>query len=230
MEGGLDAAVRILDSRPKVGMVGLKTRDVQGPFVKAPYIGGISSIGILNVNQGVLRTDLLKAVGGFSEVFRDYGIDPDLTAKVLYSGQEIVYTRAVALHHYRNWSTERDSREYRAQLARTRRAQALYDRKYAHLARGAWLWNARRAVWWLFTRALGRRYSLDSPRRVLGMVTRDWHNVVKGRYISLLDPLWTAEREYHLVQRCPRLRRPDRLPEDPQMTGDEAGAASTGAG
>jgi hypothetical protein len=62
------------------------------------------------------------------------------------------------------------------------------------------------------------------------MVTRDWHNVVKGRYISLLDPLWTAEREYHLVQRCPRLRRPDRLPEDPQMTGDEAGAASTGAG
>ena len=77
---GLDIAVKILDQNPQVGMVALKTRDRQGPFVDAPYIGGVSSIGILNVNQGVLRTSILKEVGGFSETFRDYGIDPDLTA------------------------------------------------------------------------------------------------------------------------------------------------------
>ena len=74
-------------------MVGLKVRDVGGPSVAAPYIGGISPIGILNVNQGLLRTDFLRKVGSFSETFGFYGIDPGLTAMVLYSGHDVVYTK-----------------------------------------------------------------------------------------------------------------------------------------
>lgn len=87
-------------------MVGLKVRDMQGPFAKEPYIGGISSCGILNVNQGLLRTKLLHELGGFSEAFMDYGIDPDLTARLLFSGNDIVYTRNTAIHHWRDWGTD----------------------------------------------------------------------------------------------------------------------------
>ena len=93
VNGGLDTGVRILDRHAEIGMVGLKVRDVGGPFVDAPYIGGISSIGVLNVNQGLLRTSVLRNVGYFSEAFGFYGIDPDLTAMVLYSGHDIVYTK-----------------------------------------------------------------------------------------------------------------------------------------
>ena len=53
---GLDVGVEILDRCPKVGMVGIKVKDVEGPFVDAPYIGAVSKIGVLNVNQGMLRT------------------------------------------------------------------------------------------------------------------------------------------------------------------------------
>ncbi|MGE3271737.1 MAG: glycosyltransferase family 2 protein, partial [Chloroflexota bacterium] len=104
VNGGLDQAVRILDRLPRVGMVGVKVKDVEGPFVEAPYLGAVSSIGVLNVNQGMLRTEALLEVGGFSERFRDYGIDPDLTAKVLFAGWDVAYTRGVGIEHYRAWA------------------------------------------------------------------------------------------------------------------------------
>src|SRR4029078_8344185 len=101
---GLDVAGGILDQLPKVGMVAVKVKDVEGPTVHAPYLGAVSSIGVLNANQGVLRTPVLQAVGGFSERFRDYGIDPDLTAKVLFSGWDVAYTRVVGIHHQPAWA------------------------------------------------------------------------------------------------------------------------------
>jgi len=38
VNGGLDEAARILDAKPDFGMVGLKVKDMQGPFVHAPSI------------------------------------------------------------------------------------------------------------------------------------------------------------------------------------------------
>ena len=125
VNGGLDAAVEILDHLPRVGMVGVKMRDVEGPSADAPYLGAVSSIGVLNVNQGMLRTPVLQAVGGFSERFRDYGIDPDLTAKVLFSGWDVAYTRVVGIHHYRAWSD--GSEASAAQRARQQEYVTLYD-------------------------------------------------------------------------------------------------------
>src|SRR5262245_7214017 len=112
VNSALDVAIRALEHDRRLGMVGLKTKDVEGPFVGFPYIGGISSIGILNINQGVLPTAVLRQVGGFSEAFRDYGIDPDLTAKVLFSGYDVALTRLVGLLHYRNWETDQNSPIY----------------------------------------------------------------------------------------------------------------------
>jgi GT2 family glycosyltransferase len=212
---GLDTAVGILDENAGIGMVGLKVKDVTGPFVAAPYIGGVSAIGILNVNQGVLRTKLLKELGGFSEAFKDYGIDPDLTAKVVLSGHAVAYTRELAVSHRRNWGPDIASEERVQQMEKQRVYLDLYRRKYGAYSRGGFAWRAKSAIWRRLRVALGAKASLDSNRNLLGLVPRDWHNILMSRYISVLDPLWTHGKAYHLLQYCPRRLRPKSLPADP---------------
>jgi GT2 family glycosyltransferase len=210
---GLDVAVAILDAKPEIGLVGLKVRDVVGPFVSAPYIGGVSSIGVLNVNQGVLRTRVLRDVGMFSERFRDYGIDPDLTTKVLFSGHQIAYTRVVAIHHYRDWGPDKDSPAFAKQMERQRQYQALYSKKYEALTRFSLAYELKRAAWRVGRRILG--LPLDGREPLLGQIPRDWHNVMSSRYISLLDGWRYRDESFHLVQQCPRRSRPPVLPVDP---------------
>src|SRR4029079_15372765 len=126
----------------RVGMVAVKVRDIEGPVVDAPYLGAVSSIGILNVNQGMLRTPIVQEVGGFSEAFRDYGIDPDLTAKVLFSGWDVAYTRAVGIPHHRAWAdgSEDGSEKRSRQLGYVR----LSERKWGQYAPPDPVWKARR--------------------------------------------------------------------------------------
>jgi GT2 family glycosyltransferase len=215
VNAGLDRAVAILEREPRIGMVGLKVRDKQGPFVRAPYIGGISKAGVLNVNQGVLRTRVLRKAGYFSETFGFYGIDPDLTAKVLFLGCDVVYTRAVAIHHYRNWPTDLAAPDWQALQHHHRKADLLYAAKYLRFARHDLIWQMRRASWKLAREALGRRFQINSSREVAGLLQRDWHNVFAARHISLLDPLLSAGKAYHLRQSLSPLARPSRLPADP---------------
>jgi GT2 family glycosyltransferase len=190
---GLDTAVEILKGDRKIGMVGLKVKDVVGPFVKAPYIGGLSSIGILNVNQGVLPTGVLKELGGFSEEFQDYGIDPDLTARVLFSGHKVVYTKDIAILHHRGWAEDKNSKEYEKLMAKQKRYLELYEQKYAkHAAQGKI---------GLLKTFLRKRYG-ERLRRDINKSAdiRDWYNILNSRYIGVLDKLLTSGKKYHLVQ------------------------------
>jgi GT2 family glycosyltransferase len=209
VNGGLDVAVEILDRSPRIGMVAVKVKEVEGPAVDAPYLGAVSSIGVLNVNQGMLRTPVLQAVGGFSERFRDYGIDPDLTAKVLFSGWNVAYTRTVGIHHFRAWADGSESSA--AQRARQQGYVKLYGEKWERYAPPDLAWKARRLAWRCFQKVTG--LPLNSSRKILGLSSRDWCNVLTGRYISLLDPVQTRGQPYHLVQRAPARRGP--LPPDP---------------
>ncbi|NNH67567.1 glycosyltransferase family 2 protein [Rhizobium laguerreae] len=194
---GLDRAIGILESDPRIGMVALKTRDVQGPFLGTPYIGGISPAGILNVNQGMLPTSVLREVGGFSEEFRDYGIDPALTAEVLFSGYKIVYTREVALLHYRNWNEDPKSENRQWIRERHARAKALYLSRYSPEATGSGRPASKfrnvlkRAGRFFFARASLRNSAL----------ARDFLNVTTAKYINFMDPVLTWNKPYHLVQR-----------------------------
>ncbi|MBW4620698.1 MAG: glycosyltransferase [Cyanosarcina radialis HA8281-LM2] len=209
---GLDIAVQILEENPQIGMVGLKTRDLQGPFVDAPYIGGVSAIGILNVNQGVLRTDVLKKVGGFSETFRDYGIDPDLTAKVLFSGHDIVYTKEVAVHHYRDWGGDSDSPAYQQMMAKQKKYQELYLQKYDRYRQGGWFWKLKKTTWLFVRQGLGVQKLLNSSSPIfLHYIPRDWHNIMTGRYISIIEPTILKNKSYYLVQHCSPYLRPKSL-------------------
>lgn len=216
VNNGLDVAVDILESDQRIGMVGLKTRDVQGPFVKAPYIGGISEIGILNVNQGLLRTPVLNKVGGFSENFREYGIDPDLTAKVLFSGFDIVYTKLVVLHHFRNWGTDKSSPLFKQIKQKNERAQKLYGAKYSQLLHPSLVFRLKQTV--RISIAKAKNVSIGRNKRFTAgkiNISRDWSNILIGRYISLVDPILNYRKNCHLRQRCPKSQLPVSLPDDP---------------
>ena len=215
VNGGLDAAVEILEREPRIGMVGLKVRDKEGPFAKAPYIGGISKAGILNVNQGVLPTSVLREVEYFSEMFGFYGIDPDLTAKVLFSGRDVVYTREIAIHHYRNWPADKATPEWAALQQHHEKSERLYLAKYGALGRFDAFYWLRRGAWKLFREMQGARFKINSHEAFAGLLPRDWHNTIASRHISLLDPWLTRGRPYHLRQSVSPLARPLRLPADP---------------
>lgn len=201
VDRGLDRAVSILQEDASIGMVALKTMDRQGPFVGTPYIGGISEAGILNVNQGVLPTSVLKRIGGFSEEFRDYGIDPALTAEVLFAGYKIVYTKDIALYHYRNWSEDRDSEAYRWLQERHEAARKLYRQRYC---KGEGSPKAGNTSWMKarlpqVIKAIARRIGLAERLRRSSMV-RTCRLVLSARYISILDPLLSLGKTHHLVQ------------------------------
>ncbi|HEX2528343.1 MAG TPA: NAD-dependent epimerase/dehydratase family protein [Geminicoccus sp.] len=202
-EGGLDDAVEILENDPGIGMVGLKVRDLVGPFIDAPYIGGIGVAGVLNVNQGVLPTTLLRELGGFDEELRDYGIDPDLTLRVLKAGRKVVFTKDVAILHRRGWPSDRNSPEAKRLAEKHERARKLLAAKHKDLGgdiRGwkmkLFCWRAMRAV-----PVLRPRLNINAPRPLLGFIPRDWYNAFNARWVHPLDPLRTRRKKYHLVQR-----------------------------
>ncbi|WP_213272830.1 glycosyltransferase [Hyphomonas sp.] len=213
VDQGLDKAVEILKRERRIGMVGLKVRDMIGPFVKAPYIGGVSSIGILNVNQGVLPTEVLHALGGFSEDFRDYGIDPDLTAKVLFLGFDVVYTRDVAIHHFRNWSEDKESPEYKTLQEKHDRFRKLYEETYQPYSQSSWLWSKKKQIWeWARGRFASKLdLNVNSEKPVFGNLPRDYYNTVMAKHISLADPLFSFGKPYHLRQRYRGKRPPVQL-------------------
>jgi GT2 family glycosyltransferase len=197
---GLENAVRVLNDNPLVGMVGLKVKDVQGPFSSEPYIGGLSEAGILNVNQGVIRTVLLQKLGGFSEEFMNYGIDPDLTARVLFSGYDIVYTKKITVLHYRDWG---ESEIYNAQIAKQEVYKELYRKKYFHSISQ---WPKSR--FWFFVlsgvKYIALRTNIMFGRTWVNNWVRDLYNIVLGRYISLFDPIKSMGKDFHLIQHCDR--------------------------
>jgi GT2 family glycosyltransferase len=197
---GLERALAILERDASIGMVALKTKDKQGPFFGTPYIGGISPLGILNVNQGILPTLVLKQAGGFCEDFRDYGIDPALTAEVLFAGHKIVYTKKVALHHYRNWSENPESENFKWLQERHAAAKALYHKRYGSDSQhpdSICLFKSKVA------KGLKQiaMYILPSSQYRRSAFLRTCINILSGKYISLLDPLVSIGKDYHLVQK-----------------------------
>lgn len=198
---GLDRAAAILDREMSIGMVGLKVKDRTGPFTKAPYIGGISAVGILNVNQGMLRTGLMNDLNGFDEDFRDYGIDPDLTARVLLKGYEVVYTRDVVLLHFRDWAEADSGEAYRAHQDRLKASLARYAERYRDLQAAGGGRTVKSGLGRLLRAAFGERMQPDSKQPVLGQLPRDWNNILNGRYIDLLDGYRCKGKPYHLRQK-----------------------------
>jgi len=226
IEGMLDLATSILDEHPDIGMVALKVKDVLGPFTDEPYIGGIAKVtDILNCNQGVIRTELLKSVGYFDETFRDYGIDSDLTTKVLLSGYKVVYTKDVAIYHYRDHAGAPGVFDIEERAQRQERGNQLYKDKYRESFKLDLQSRLRRKVGrtilgWInilfgktiknsfFSDRLIIHIRLDLKRELLfGYNLRDWRNLLRCQFISLADFWLNRNQPFYLVQYIPpRLR------------------------
>ena len=209
LEGMLDLAVSILEQNPDIGMVALKTRDVVGSRRGRPYIGAISLLGVLTCNQGVIRTELLKHVGYFDEEYVNYGIDVDLTMKVLLEGYKVVYTKKLAIHHYRDHSSFPGAIANEDRSKRAAASGEIYLRKYRDLVMEPFMGNFRRLVNRKTPKLLTALYRLArrfgiSLESWTGYNERDWTNLLTGRYISKLDFFRNRQKPYYLVQSIPR--------------------------
>lgn len=207
--GALDRAVEILKSDASIGMVGLKMRDMLGPYRSDPYMGGISEYGILNCNHGVLPMDVLRSVGFFNEAYRSYTIDPDLTASVLASGKRVVMTREVSLWHHREWALESGEAVDRHAFSEMQKEAmggidnlGVYRKKFEFLKKSETpaLRLRRRLLRWL-SAVLYWRTGPEEER--WGLNSRDWYNLAGTRFIRLWDAVQNHSRVYYLVQQIP---------------------------
>jgi glycosyltransferase involved in cell wall biosynthesis len=215
LEGMLDLAVSVLEARPEFGLVALKVKDVTGPSAGKDYIGSIAPTGVLNCNQGVVRASLFKQVGYFDERYRTYGIDPDLTMKVLLAGYQVAYTKPVAIHHYREHARWPGAIDDSVRAAQQQAAKDLYWETYQAWVRprSPWLKTLYHALRHYFIYPVyGAARRAGRPLEAwLGYSERDWSNMLHGRYISKLDLLKNRRNPYYLVQRMPAPARPASL-------------------
>jgi GT2 family glycosyltransferase len=203
--GSLDLAVDILEKHPEIGMVGLKMKDATGPWRSWPYKTSISKYGIVNCNHGVVRMDLLRAVGYFNEDYRSYTVDPDLTASILCTGKEVVMTKAVSILHYREWAKNLSRDEVKESVKRQMGGidnKKIYHKKFKFLDIA---YHNISAINKLIRRFLGN-ISGHIPERYLmkiGLNHYDIYNIQTGRFINLFDPVINMRKPYYLVQKIP---------------------------
>lgn len=204
----LEKAVATMDKHPAIGMLSLKVKDIAGPHVSAPYIGGIWPTGILNVNQGLVRLTVLREVDYFDEEFRDYGIDADLTTKILLAGYQVAYTKNVVIFHNRDHENAPGAIDAAERSPRIKRARELYIKKYSES-----FGPVRRTYSQRFGSTLLRFYRLMQKVKKLagrpspGMFRvneRDWHNVARCAYIEKLDFWNNRKNDHYLVQHIKR--------------------------
>lgn len=220
LDGMLDLSVEILEQHTDIGMVALKVRDLTGPYVsKLSYLGRIWPSGTLNCNQGMLPTKLFREIGSFDEDFIDYGIDIDLTTRVLLAGYKVVFTRRVAVHHYRNLE-QQSWIDHQERDKRISAAKSLYSNKFGHLIKyeekhqtkpgsilnrvmkkciyKTWKWG-NKILNGIF-RSLGVPLNKKNEQNEK---ERDLINIVDGKFISIFDPVFNFRKTYYLVQKIP---------------------------
>jgi GT2 family glycosyltransferase len=207
--GILDTAIKILQRNNRIGMVALKVKDVAGRNADHLYIGGTYKTGILNCNQGVIRADLFRKIGYFDESFKNYGIDPDLTTKVLLAGYRVVHTKTVAIHHFRDHDSE-DGAISIVERAKSKEAyKKKYYEKYSYLVECSvtekYKMRAKKVVW-RYIKKLNKRLEKKGLQieRITGKNLRDWKNLTRCRYISILDFFYNRNNSYYLEQHIPK--------------------------
>ena len=207
--GALDSAVSILRKKSKIGLVALKAKDIIGNRLTKPYIGGRYKTGILNCNQGVIRSDLFQKIGYFDETFKNYGIDPDVTTKVLLSGYSVVYTKAIAIHHFRDRNFERGSISTIERKINLKRVHKKYNDRYAYLIDGHLSKKhdaTTKELVWRCINVLNKRLEKKGLRleTITGKNRKDWKNLTHCQYISIIDIFYNMNNSYYLKQHMPK--------------------------
>jgi GT2 family glycosyltransferase len=151
---------------------------------------------------------LFGKVGYFDESFKNYGIDPDLTAKVLLAGYRVVYTKAVAIHHFPAHEAEGGAISRAERDGSKKRLNAKYNAKYAYLIDERISDNFEmrmKGVVWRYAKKLNKRLEKKGDRieRLTGKNMKDWKNLTKARYVSIFDFIRNRNSPYYLEQHLP---------------------------
>lgn len=196
----IENAIDILEQNYRIGMVALKVRDVTGGREHKAYIGGLRSSGIITCNQGMLRTDLMKEVGGFDEDFIDYGIDVDLTAKILLSNKSVVLTKKVSvLHHRDHHGSPGAITGDRA--FKIKRSYDLFSMKYPELERYSKVEIFRKIFWGTVWKLIEKLSSFVMTKPyVTNEKLLNCYNILNGRYVSKFDWICSRNKKYYIVQ------------------------------
>jgi glycosyltransferase involved in cell wall biosynthesis len=197
--GGLDLAVQLLEKKTEIGMVGLKTKDVVGPWADIAYTGALSEYGILNCNHGVLSMDLLRSVGYFNQDYKTYLIDPDLTASVLCTGKKVVMTKDICVRHHREWADENWENKVHGTMNGIDHYKIYLD-KFSFMQKRDLSERIRK---WI-GRAMALPLLSTALMKIMRCNARDWLNLTHGRFISPLDVVQNRLVPYHNVQRIPQ--------------------------
>ena len=208
-KGMLDTSVSILEKDSDIGMVGLKVKDIKGPYAHEEYIGGIWPSGVLNVNQGMIRADVLQKIFYFDEKFPDYGMDADLTTKILLAGYKVVYTKKTAIEHSRAYKEFPGAFTNIERSGRLLVALELYKYKYEKLCKS---YLRKKLLYFESVSTLHRIYLSHifgfrrfgfSLEKVTGYKYRDFVNVFEAQFVSNLDLWYNRNKPYYLVQIIP---------------------------
>lgn len=191
----LDTAVEILRLEPGIGMVTLKVKDVCGRKSHFPYIGRVLGTGAILATQGMLPYGLFAKVGFFSEEYVDYGIDPDLTMKILLAGYRVVHTRKVAILHHRNHNEHPGAISFAERNERKRASAILFKNQYALYYK-----KTIPRIFWerVIARVIVR--IIFGLKSLAGYNWLDWENLLYARTVSLLDFWNNRKRPYYLDQ------------------------------
>lgn len=223
IDGSIDSGVGMLDNNNDVGLLGLKVIDKSGPHYESEYIGGVWSSGILNVNQGIIRYQLFKKLGFFDEEYIDYGIDIDITTKVLLAGFKVAYTKNIAVLHYRDYENNPGAIEQGSRTRRQKKAGEIYKEKYPYLydfypedeAKAKRIekllcefnvnhWTSMHRFKYRILKYFIKFLQIFFATMKI-YTTRDMKNIFRCRYISLFDFFKNRNKDYYLVQSLPEI-------------------------
>ena len=163
----------------------------------------------MNCNQGIIRSDLFQKIGYFDESFKNYGIDPDVTTKVLLSGYRVVHTKNVAIHHFRDQDADGGAITKVERIKSQQLMSQKYDTKYSYLIE--WNFSKRgkmrlKRLIWRCIKSLNKR--LEKRSFQIDTITKknikDWKNLTHGRYISFFDFFYNRNNPYYLEQHIPQ--------------------------
>lgn len=176
------SVIKEMEKNPKLGLVGLKVKDLIGPYSNRAYLGSVSNKGILTCNQGLVSKQAFFDVGGFSEKqFPFFLLDTDISTKIIIAGYTIALSREIGVLHYRRVNETKSAINKR--LNQYTLSRNTYSKKYYFLPE----WHYRRSVCatlFMVLFGLGKLLNIILPNRTESELFRDALNYLKGRYTN----------------------------------------------
>jgi hypothetical protein len=119
-----------------------------------------------------------------------------------------VYTKTVAIHHFREHDDEDGAISQPERAKRKKHLNAKYNAKYAYLIDCRYLDRNKMRIKkfaWRYIKKLNKRLAKKGLQieKITRKNMKDWKNLTKGKYISIFDFFYSMNKPYYLRQHLP---------------------------